>query len=101
MKRYSTVLWVVILCCVSNALLLAEIPRSLSVQGILSNSAYDIDKVYIIKTSLYSEKSDANVLFTQFDTLHIEKNGLFAIHAYATTIRAICNYLREGIREFC
>jgi|Laugresu1bdmlbsd_1035121.scaffolds.fasta_scaffold03185_2 hypothetical protein len=80
MKRYSTVLWVVILCCVSNALLLAEIPRSLSVQGILSNSAYDIDKVYIIKTSLYSEKSDANVLFTQFDTLHIEKNGLFAIN---------------------
>jgi len=80
MKRYSTVLWVVILCCVSNAILLAEIPRSLSVQGILLNSAYDIDKVHIIKTTLYSEKSDDNVLFTQFDTLHIEKNGLFAIN---------------------
>jgi len=80
MKRYSTVLWVVILYCVSNALLLAEIPRSLSVQGILSNSAYDIDKVHIIKTTLYSAKSDDNVLFTQFDTLHIEKNGLFAIN---------------------
>ncbi|MFN4916299.1 MAG: hypothetical protein ACK5HH_02480 [Ignavibacteria bacterium] len=80
MKRYSTVLWVVILYCVSNALLFAEIPRSLSVQGILSNSAYDIDKVHIIKTTLYSAKSDDNVLFTQFDTLHIEKNGLFAIN---------------------
>ena len=66
MKRYSTVLWVVILYCVSNALLFAEIPRSLSVQGILSNSAYDIDKVHIIKTTLYSAKSDDNVLFTQF-----------------------------------
>jgi hypothetical protein len=80
MKKYITVLWVVMLVCVSKVYVLAEIPRSLTVQGVLSNSANDIDNVYIIKTALYSAVSDVNILYTQFDTLRIEKNGLFIIN---------------------
>ena len=80
MKKYITVLWVVLLVCVSKVYVLAEIPRSLTVQGVLSNSANDIDNVYIIKTALYSAVSDVNILYTQFDTLRIEKNGLFIIN---------------------
>ncbi|MEY5130567.1 MAG: hypothetical protein RL734_634 [Bacteroidota bacterium] len=80
MKKYITVLWVVMLVCVSKVYVLAEIPRSLTVQGVLSNSVNDIDNVYIIKTALYSAVSDVNILYTQFDTLRIEKNGLFIIN---------------------
>jgi microcystin-dependent protein len=57
----------------------AQVPRVFSIQGVLSRSQFKSEHAHIITTTLYAVDSEDISLYSQSDTLFIERNGLFTI----------------------
>ncbi|MFM8759003.1 MAG: hypothetical protein ACKODS_05580, partial [Methylophilaceae bacterium] len=58
---------------------IAQIPRTLTVQGVLMRTDFNDGFNSVITTTLYTLGPDSLRLFSQTDTLHIKRDGLFTV----------------------
>jgi len=58
---------------------IAQVPRTMSVQGVLTGSQFNSKQYQVIITSLYAVGEKSFSLYTQTDTLNVDRDGLFTI----------------------
>lgn len=75
----SILLWRFFLFLITIGGLQAQLPRTFSIQGVLSGTQFKSEHAHIITTTLYAVDSEDKSLYSQSDTLFIERNGLFTI----------------------
>ena len=79
MKSLVFTFWVTIIVLFNFAFGLAQVPRTISVQGVLSGTLFKSEQIHVIKTSLYAIGAENASLYSQTDTLNIDRDGLFTI----------------------
>jgi len=58
---------------------IAQVPRTMSVQGVLTGSQFNSKQYQVITTTLYAVGEESSSLYSQTDTLNIDRDGLFTI----------------------
>lgn len=58
---------------------LGQVPRTISVQGVLSGLSFKSEQLHVITTTLYAVGAENASLYSQTDTLNIDRDGLFTI----------------------
>jgi len=79
--RKNVVVILLILCSgfLYNNNVLAQIPRSISIQGVLTNTIAIPNKQVIVQTTLHPKAEGSQYHFKQIDTVVIDTDGLFTI----------------------
>lgn len=86
-----------IVCILNISLVFAQVPRTISVQGIINSDNINYSELHVLTTKLFEHET---IVYLQQDTIRLERDGLFTIvlgksNGLPSTLRFDKQYLIE------
>jgi len=86
-----------IACVLNISLVFAQVPRTISVQGIINSDNINYSELHVLTTKLFEHET---IVYLQQDTIRLERDGLFTIvlgksNGLPSTLRFDKQYLIE------